>query len=199
MNSSAEINTADMAGPGSVAPLRGAVPLVGMAAAGAMVSLSLGVYANVHDATGQSIVTFGFSSTLAMKAWLASGAALLALVQAASALAIFGRFPGVRSAPPWIGQMHRWTGTAAFLLTLPVAYHCLWALGFRSDEPRVLIHSLLGCAFYGAFTTKMLVLHSRRVPARALPSMGALLVILLVGIWTTSSWWYFTTFGFPST
>ena len=35
---------------------------------------------------------------------------------------------------------------AAILLTLPVAYHCIFLLGFGANSPRVLIHSLLGSA-----------------------------------------------------
>jgi hypothetical protein len=42
------------------------------------------------------------------------------------------RFPRVR--PAWLGTAHRLTGTLAFLLTLPVAYHCLWALGFQDFD-----------------------------------------------------------------
>ena len=61
----------------------------------------------------------------------------------------------------------------------------------------MIAHSLLGCAFYGAFTTKMLVLRSDRVPPRTLPIVGGILATVLVAIWWTSSWWYFTTIGFP--
>ena len=57
---------------------------------------------------------------------------------------------------------------------------------------RVLVHSLLGCAFYGAFTTKLLVLRSDRVPGWALPVFGGIVVVLMVGLWFTSSLWYFT-------
>ena len=67
----------------------------------------------------------------------------------------------------------------------------------QSTDTRVLVHSLLGCAFYGAFTTKMLVLRSNRVPVYSLPSMGALLFVVLTGIWLTSSLWFFRTIGFP--
>jgi hypothetical protein len=62
---------------------------------------------------------------------------------------MYGRIP-VR-APSWIGALHRWSGRAAVLLTVPVAVHCLYALGFEGGEPRVLVHSLFGCFFYGAF------------------------------------------------
>jgi hypothetical protein len=61
--------------------------------------------------------------------------------------------------PPAIvdGTLHRSTGWAAFLVSLPVAAACLWALGFQSDNKRVLAHGLLCCAFYGAFAAKLIV------------------------------------------
>ena len=164
---------------------------------GAAVSVALGAYAKLHDPTQESITTFGFPAVLPMKAWFTTGAAVLALVQLASAAWMWERLPGAGAAPGWLAAAHRWSGTLAFFLTLPVAYHCLWSLGFQDTTTRVLLHSLLGCIFYGAFVTKMLVLRSDRMPARALPVMGGLLVAVLVAIWWTSSWWFFTTFGFP--
>ena len=80
---------------------------------------------------------------------------------------------------------------------MPVAYHCLWALGYQDTTLRVAAHSLLGTAFFGVFTTKMLVLRSDRVPARTLPVVGGLLATILVAIWWTSSFWFFTNVGFP--
>lgn len=129
-------------------------------------------------------------------------AALLTAAAAGGAVAIslgvYGNVhDGTGPVPGWASAAHRWLGTVAFLCTLPVAYHCLWALGFRTTDTRVVVHSILGCAFYGAFTTKMLVLHSRRMPAWALPGAGALLVVVLAAIRTTSSLWFFTTIGFP--
>jgi hypothetical protein len=170
--------------------------LLSAAAAGAAVSMSLGVYAHVHEPTGGAITTFGFPSFLVMKAWLATGAASLALAQLVSALWMYGRLPFGRP-PAWLGFVHRWSGTAAFLISLPVAYHCLWSLGFEDTDARVLAHSLFGCAFYGAFTTKLLVLRVDHAPSWALPVAGASLVTLLTGVWLTSSYWFFTNVGFP--
>lgn len=166
-------------------------------AIGAAVSLAIGTYGRVHTPTGQGVVSFGFPAVLPMKAWLTTGAGVLAVGQMASALWLYRRLPGAGDPPAWVGPVHRWSGTAAFVLTLPVAYHCLWSLGFQSTDTRVLTHSLLGCAFYGVFTTKMLVLHSRRMPEWALPLAGAALVTVLVAIWLTSSLWFFRTVGFP--
>ncbi len=172
--------------------------LLAVVAVGAAVALSLGVYGRIHEPTGDSIATFGFPAVLPMKAWFATGAAALALLQLMSALWMWGRLPGVSSpARGWTGPVHRWSGTAAFLLTLPVGYHCLWALGFQDTDTRVLVHSILGCAFYGAFATKLLSLRVNRLPGMTLPVVGGSLVALLVGIWWTSSWWFFTNVGFP--
>lgn len=165
---------------------------------GAAISISLGIYGNAHTPTGDRIVSFGFPAVLPMKAWLTTAATALVIAQVASAMWMWGRLPGVsRPAPAWAVHGHRWFGTAAFLLTLPVAYHCLWSLGFQDRTTRVLAHSLLGCTFYGAFTTKMLLLRSDRIPARSLPLAGGLLATVLVAIWWTSSFWFFTTIGFP--
>jgi hypothetical protein len=172
-------------------------PLLTVVAVGAAVAVSLGVYGRVHEPTGQAIETFGFPAVLPMKAWFATGAAVLALGQLASAVWMYGRLPGAPSVPSWVGPVHRWSGTVAFFVTLPVAYHCLWALGFRDTDTRVLVHSILGCAFYGAFATKLLSLRVKRLPGMTLPVVGGSLVALLVGLWWTSSWWFFTNVDFP--
>jgi hypothetical protein len=173
------------------------VPLLLAAAAGGAVSLALGTYGRVHNPTHGTITTFGFPNVLSMKAWLATGVFVLALAQLTSALAMWGHLPGVHTAPAWLKPVHRWTGTAAFVLSLPVAYHCLWSLGFQDTDTRVLIHSLVGCTFYGAFVTKLLALRIERLPRLALPVLGGLLVTCLTVMWLTSSLWFFQNVGFP--
>jgi Family of unknown function (DUF6529) len=164
------------------------------AAVGALVAIGLGVYGNLHTATFFSINVGGFSSGVAAKAWLATIAFLLALVQMFSALVMYGRFPAI-TAPSWIGTLHRWSGRVAVLVTVPVAVHCLYALGFQYDAPRVLAHSLLGCLFYGAFVAKMLLLTRSGAPKWSLPVFGGIVFTALVGLWLTSSVWFFTTSG----
>ncbi|RBQ18729.1 hypothetical protein DP939_18465 [Spongiactinospora rosea] len=166
------------------------VPLL----AGGLVAVALGVYGRVHTPTGFAVGPAGFSGPLAMKAWLTTGAFLLAFVQVGSALVMYGRIPVPRP-PAWIGGLHRWSGRAAFLLTIPVAFHCLYALGLQYDVARVLVHSLLGCFFYGVFVAKMLALPRRGLPAWGLPVLGGLAFTALVGLWLTSSLWFFTAIG----
>ncbi|MFJ7305869.1 DUF6529 family protein [Streptomyces sp. NPDC099088] len=165
---------------------------------GALVAVALGTYARVHTPTGRPLALFiGFTSMSPMKAWLAAAAAVLAVIQLLSALWMWGRLPGAGQAPSWLSQSHRWTGTSAFLLTLPVAYHCLWSLGFSTFDVRTTVHSFAGCAFYGAFATKMLVLRARNVPSWALPLAGGVLFVTLIAAWATASLWYFTQPGVP--
>jgi heme/copper-type cytochrome/quinol oxidase subunit 4 len=163
---------------------------------GSAVAVSLGAYGSVHDPTGETISTLGFSGMINMKAWLTTGAAALALVQLATALRLFGHL-GSGPAPRWVSVLHRSSGTVAVLLSVPVAYHCLWSLGFATYDTRVVVHSLLGCAFYGAFVAKLLSLKMRRLPGWALPVFGGLTFSVLVGLWLSSSLWFFRTVGFP--
>ena len=162
---------------------------------GSAVAVALGVYGRLHNPTGVAVSVAGFSNAQAVKAWLATGAALFGVLQLLSALLMYGKLGSVISAPPWIGVAHRWSGRVAFLLTIPVAVHCLYALGFQSYDTRVLAHSLLGCAFFGAFTMKMLVLSRRGPTGWVLPLAGGLVFTALTALWLTSSLWFFTTVG----
>ncbi|MEM9562094.1 MAG: DUF6529 family protein [Actinomycetota bacterium] len=181
--------------PSSTRPNNQAVIVA--AAVGGALALSLGAYGRLHTPTGDTIWDVGFPSLLAMKSWFTTAAVVLGITQGVSAAWMWGRLPGVGDAPAGLAAVHRWSGTVAFLFTLPVAYHCLWALGFQDTTTRVLVHSILGCAFYGALATKLLLLRSERLSGWVLPAAGGLLVAILTGIWLTSSLWFFTTIGFP--
>ena len=134
-----------------------------------------------------------FSDTLHLKAWLALTAALLGVTQLFTAAWIFRKLPWAR--PRGINVVHRWSGRIAFLLTLPVAYHCVFKLGFQTYDTRITVHSFLGVAFYGAFATKVLIVRMHRFPKWALPVAGGLLFVMLIGAWWTSSFWYLRQVG----
>lgn len=186
--------------PSASAPLpperaaSGTAKLVVPSLIGALVALTLGIYGRVHHPTGIAINIAGFSSPGYVKSWLATGATVFALVQVGSALVMYGKVPRI-AAPSWIGGLHRWSGRIAFLLAVPVAIHCLYALGFQDYSTRVLVHSVLGCAFFGAFTIKMLILPKRGLPSWLLPVLGAAVFIVLTAVWFTSAYWFFSTFG----
>jgi Family of unknown function (DUF6529) len=164
---------------------------------GAMVALSLGIYGNVHEPASDLSITLGFKDTITMKVWLATIATLLAVFQLFSALWMYGKLP-LRDGPAWLGAAHRVSGRLAFLFSLPVAYHCLYQLAFQDTTTRVLAHSLLGCAFYGAFAVKVVVVRSHSLPGVALPLAGGALFPILVATWLTSGLWFISNNGFPS-
>lgn len=164
---------------------------------GAAVAVTLGIYGTTHDPASDLSITLGFKDTITMKVWLASASALFAVVQLLSALWLFGRLP-LGAAPRWLGGLHRISGRLAFLASLPVAYHCLYQLAFQDTTGRVLAHSLLGCAFYGAFATKVVVVRSSSLPGFALPLAGGVVFTVLVGAWLTSGLWFISENGFPS-
>jgi hypothetical protein len=162
---------------------------------GAAVALTLGIYGRVHDPSQELVFTLFFSSTIAMKVWLASVALTFAVVQVVTALWVYGKLPW--TAPTWLGSVHRISGRLVFLASLPVAYHCLWSLGFQDTDTRVLAHSLLGCAVYGAFAAKVTIVRSKELPGVALPMAGGAMFAVLVLAWYTSAFWFIREQGFP--
>ena len=166
---------------------------------GATVAVATGVYASVHEPAGRPLFLLGFSGMLQMKTWLTTAAMLLLVVQLVTALWMWGRLPGAGPAPSWAPVLHRWAGSTAFVLTLPVAFHCIWSIGFVTNSPRALIHSLVGCVFYGAYASKMLALRVRGLPSWALPILGGTVLASFVLIWLTSALWFFTRAGVPLT
>jgi len=148
--------------------------------------------------TYTDLVTTVFSSTIAAKAWLATIAVVLALVQVTTAARIFGKLSFLRMRGPWVPRIHRWSGRLAFLFTLPVFFHCVTILGFQTPDTRVAAHSLVGTFFYGVFAAKVLIVRDRALPGWALPVAGITLASVLILLWLTSSLWYFTNvrFGF---
>lgn len=164
-------------------------------AAGGALSVALGVYGSVHAPTGEPITTLGFPSMFAMKVWLSAAVGVLAVGQVIGALWMYGKLP--IAAPSWLGKGHRAAGYLAVALSIPVAYHCLWSLGFEGSEPRVLVHSLAGCAVYGAFVTKVFAVRSKTAPSWLLPVAGGTLFTTLIATVLVSAVWYFTTAGVP--
>jgi Family of unknown function (DUF6529) len=155
---------------------------------GTATSIALGVYGRLHDPTGQAINLAGFSSGLAAKAALTTVAMVFAVVQIVTALGLFGRIPLTGA---WVAPVHRWSGRVAVAITVPVAVHCLYALGFQTFDARVLTHSLFGCFFYGAFVCKMLILTRDDSPKWALPLLGGLVLSGITALFMTAALWFF--------
>ena len=99
----------------------------------------------------------------------------LAAVQVLLALWLYRKLPLAGSPPRPVRPAHRILGFALFAVTVPIAVHCLLAYGVQLSSARVAVHSLAGCFFYGAFTAKVLLVQSRRLPGWALPAAGGAL------------------------
>ena len=143
--------------------------------------------------TYTDVVTTVFSSTIAMKVWFATAAIVLAVVQVSTATRMWGHLEGVIRLPfPVVKRIHRWSGRIAFLCTLPVFFHCVFILGFRTPDTRVAIHSVAGTFVYGVFAAKVLIIREKGYPHWVLPVVGGSLAALLGVLWLTSALWYFT-------
>jgi hypothetical protein len=162
-----------------------AVPLLMFA----LFSLTAGVLA-AHDPRSKGYFRLFFEDPIHLKAGFASAAAALACFQVFSATWIYRKLPWRK--PTWVNPAHRWSGRLAFVFTLPVAYHCIFKLGFQSPSTRVLAHSLFGSAVYGAFAAKVTIVRLRRFPVPVLPIAGGVLFATLIGVWYTSAVWLYT-------
>jgi cytochrome c553 len=155
----------------------------------AVFSLTAGLLA-AHDPRSKGYFRLFFSDPLHLKAGFATAAVVLACFQLFTAAWIFRKLPWEK--PAWVNPVHRWSGRLAFAFTLPVAYHCIFKLGFRSPSSRVLAHSLVGCAVYGAFAAKVTIVRLHRFPRPVLPIAGGLLFAVLIGVWYTSAVWLYS-------
>src|ERR1700693_6366453 len=128
-----------------------AVPLLAFA----LVSLTAGLLAR-HSPRSKGYFRLFFSDPVHLMAGFATAAGALAGFQLFTPPWIFRKLPWRK--PAWVNPVHRWTGRLAFPCTLPVAYHCIFKLGFPRPDNRVLAHSLLGCFVYGAFAAEGTIL-----------------------------------------
>src|SRR3954462_5689801 len=97
------------------------------------------------------------TDTLWLKPVLASVVLGLAFFQISSATWFTNKVRFLPPAHARLSFVHRLTGVALLLVTLPIAYHCAFAYGVQTFDTRVAVHSIAGCFFYGAFVAKLTV------------------------------------------
>jgi hypothetical protein len=172
------------------------VPLAAALAAGALVTVSIGLLERHMLASPHPIPYFQlfFSSPFYMKAWLASAALVLAFGQLITAAGMYGVLR-ISSRTRFYHIVHRWSGRLAIALTLPVAFNCLFDLGLNPINVRIMIHAILGAFIYGIFVAKFLLLRVDRAPGWMLPILGSALFSTVLGLWLTSAYWWFNLYG----
>ena len=168
------------------------IRLAGIALLASGVSLTLYVAGRIHLAN-PAVSLFGqqYAAALALKALLASVMLGLAVVQVLLALWLYRKLPLAGTPPRLVRPAHRTAGFALFALSIPIAVHCLLAYGVQLTSARVAAHSLAGCFFYGAFTAKVLLVQSRRLPRWLLPTAGGTLALTVGVLWYSSALWFY--------
>jgi hypothetical protein len=188
----------DMTAPDAPGPRSAGWRLAGIGLLALGVAAALYVAGRLHqpDYTFSMFGMFG-ADPFPPKSLLATIALALAGVQVLLALWIYRKLPLAGTPPRPVPVAHRVIGFAVFALTIPVAAHCLIAYGVQLTSPRVAIHSIVGCFFYGAFAAKVLLVHSKRLPGWALPVAGGTLAIIIGVLWYTSALWYYNGYQLP--
>lgn len=158
----------------------------------ALVFFTVGLLSD-HEPRSKGYFQLFFSDPIHLKSWFATAAVAFALFQLFSAAWIYRVLPWRK--PAWMNRAHKVSGALAFAFTLPVAYHCIFKLGFQDPSSRVVWHSLLGCVFFGAYAAKVTIVELKRFPTPVLPIAGGLLFAVLVGVWWTSAVWFFDLVG----
>ena len=138
-----------------------------------------------------------YADAVSLKAQLGTAVLALALIQLTLAMWMYGHLPGAGRAPRRVGALHRVVGALAFLLSVPIAVHCIRTYGIELTPARAAVHSLAGCFFYGAFAAKVLVVQSRRLPRWLLPLLGGILVTAVAVSWYAGALWYFNGYTLP--
>jgi uncharacterized protein DUF6529 len=189
-----------MTGPGATGGRLTAARLAGIGLLGAGVAVAVYVAGRLHT-PDYNFSLFGRVGldAVALKSTLASIVLGAAAVQVLLALWIYRKLPLAASPPRRVPLVHRILGFALFALTVPIAVHCLIAYGVQLTSPRVAVHSLAGCFFYGAFVAKVLLVQSRRLPGWALPVAGGALAVVIAVLWYTSALWYYNGYRLPGT
>ncbi|MFE1950894.1 DUF6529 family protein [Streptomyces sp. NPDC059524] len=166
-------------------------------ALGAVLPVAVGVaiwLTGRHHSPEYTTSLFGAhgADAVTLKARLGSALFGLAVVQVLLALWMYGR-----ARPGRVRPAHRAVGWLAFLLSVPIAFHCVRTYGVETSSARVFLHSVAGCALYGAFVAKVLVVRSRRLPGWTLPVAGGALFAAIGLLWYSAALWALNGFTVP--
>ena len=156
----------------------------------ALVALTVGLLARERWIPSKGYFQLFFSDTLHLKAWFASAAVLLRsdaalhrrvdLPQAALASSRLDSGASTAGRAGWPSRSRSRSPTTAS--------------SSSASRMRRVVSSrtrCVGCAVYGAFAAKVLIVRLHRFPVWVLPTAGGLLFSVLVAVWYTSAVWFF--------
>ena len=184
--------------PGTAGRRPAAWRLAAIGLAGAAVTGALYAAGRLHT-PNYTFSLFGQTglATTTLKSLLASVVPGLAAVQVLLARWLYRKPPPAGSPPRPVRPAHQIPGFALFTVTVPIAVHCPPAYRAQLNSARVAVHSLAGCLFHGAFTAKVLLVQSRRLPGWAPPTAGGALAIPAAVPWYTSALWHYNGYQLP--
>ena len=164
--------------------------------AGAGVAVALGVYGQVHDPTGRGLYTVFFIETARLKSWLATAAASGAATQLGIA-ALLWRRVGRRPSPRLGAKSaaHRRVPARPLIAAGPAGDHSPWGFGFQAHSAGTMLHSLAGCAFFGAYAAGAVSADRPGLPGASrltVLAAGAAVFTTMTAVWWTGARWYFT-------
>ena len=111
------------------------------------------------------------------------------LVQTVTAMGVMGKI----KMPGWVSPVHRWSGRIAVALTVPVAVHCLYALGFQGYSVRVLRALPARLLLLRRLHLQDVDLDPGRLAELGAAVMGGAVFSGLTALWMTAALWFFTT------
>ena len=135
---------------------------------------------------------------LQLKAWFATAALILVVVQVVTALWMWGHLPAPAGRRHGSADLHRWSGSVALhphpagrgALRLGARLRHHHPAGARARRAR----AAPSTARYAA---KMLGIRLRGLPRWAIPVLGGTVFALFLLVWTTSAAWFFSRSGVP--
>lgn len=148
--------------------------------------IGLAAYASIHEPTQRGLLFVASDSVVDTKIVLSSLAVALFLAQVGCGW-MAARQPAATGAQ--LSEIQRIFAAGGFALSLPVVFHCVWALGWPSEGVGAWTHAILGCVAYGsylvhAFGVRALGARPDRRPPIS-PGTGAVAAVAMTAAWAT--------------
>jgi len=126
-----------------------------------------------------------------LKSILTTLVLLMAILQALTMSQVKGRLRLVNLPSSQLRRFHKVEGDVALLFILVTAAICISQLSITHQDPRVILHALLGACGVVTILLKLAVARFFRPYLRYASYISAVLFLSVLGIFLTSALWYF--------